>query len=308
MPELERRKLGRTGLSVSVLGFGAMDLGGPPAANEISDEDAGRVLNAVLDHGINFIDTAICYGASEARIGKAISHRRQEFVLASKCGCQPGKPMGAPNIHTAANIRAGVEHSLRTMRTDYLDIVQFHQSLRRADWESEGALEELLKMKYEGKLRFIGVSGIFPNLIEQVDARIFDIFQVPYSAVQREHETIIERASADGAGIIIRGALARGAPMDWSKRYYMMTGEEMSSRWDKATLDELLDGTSRMEFMLRFAIAQPSLDTAIVGTKSVDHLRDNIAAAVKGPLPAKIVTEAKRRLDAAGSRPLPSVR
>jgi aryl-alcohol dehydrogenase-like predicted oxidoreductase len=79
MPELEQRKLGRTGLSVSVLGFGAMDFGGPPAANEISDEDARRVLNAVLDHGINVIDTAICYGASEARIGKAISHRRHEL-------------------------------------------------------------------------------------------------------------------------------------------------------------------------------------------------------------------------------------
>ena len=88
----------------------------------------------------------------------------------------------------------------------------------------------------------------------------------------------------------------------------MMTGEQMSSRWDTAKIDELLDGNSRMEFMLRFAIALPSLDTAIVGTKSIDHLRENIAAAVKGPLPAEIVTEAKRRLDAAGSRPLPSVR
>ena len=172
MSDIERRQLGRTGLFVTVLGFGAMDLGGPPAANEISDADAGQVLNAVLDAGINFIDTAICYGTSEARIGQAISHRRNEFILATKCGCQPGKPMSTPNIHTAANIRAGVEHSLRMMRTDYLDIVQFHQSLDRETWESEGALDELLKMKAEGKLRFIGVSGIFPDLIEQVDSGI----------------------------------------------------------------------------------------------------------------------------------------
>jgi aryl-alcohol dehydrogenase-like predicted oxidoreductase len=304
MGELERRRLGRTGLSVTVLGFGAMDLGGPPAANDISDEDAGRVLNAVLDSGINFIDTAICYGTSEARIGQAISHRRKEFVLATKCGCQAGKPMGTPNIHTAANIRAGVEHSLRTMRTDYLDIVQFHQSLNRETWESEGALDELLKMRAEGKLRFIGVSGIFPNLIEQVDSGIFDVFQIPYSAVQREHERTIAKASANGAGIIIRGAVARGAPTDWNKRYYMLTGEEMSGRWDKAKLDELLGSMSRMEFMVRFAIAQPDLDTTIVGTKNVDHLRANVAAALKGPLPADLVGEAKGRLDAAGSRPV----
>jgi aryl-alcohol dehydrogenase-like predicted oxidoreductase len=304
MSDIERRQLGGTGLSVSVLGFGAMDLGGPPAANEISDKDASQVLNTVLDSGINFIDTAICYGTSEARIGQAISHRRKEYILATKCGCQPGRPMGAPNIHTAANIRAGVEHSLRTMRTDYLDIVQFHQSLDRKTWESEGALDELLKMKAEGKVRFIGVSGIFPNLIEQVDSAIFDVFQIPYSAVQREHENIIAQASANGAGIIIRGALARGAPTDWNKRYYMMTGEEMSGRWDRAKLDELLNGMSRMEFMVRFAIAQPALDTTIIGTKNVNHLRDNIVAALKGPLPAGVVEEAKRRLDAAGSRPV----
>jgi aryl-alcohol dehydrogenase-like predicted oxidoreductase len=304
MSDIERRQLGRTGLSVTALGFGAMDLGGPPAANEISDDEAGRVLNAVLDSGINFVDTAVCYGTSEARIGRAISHRRREFVLATKCGCQPGKPMGAPNIHTAANIRAGVEHSLRMMRTDYIDIVQFHQSLTRIMWEAEGALEELLRLKQEGKLRFIGVSGILPNLIEQVDSGLFDVFQIPYSALQREHEGIIAKASAAGAGIIIRGGVARGAPTDWNKRYYMLTGDELSGRWDKARLDELLDGMSRIEFMVRFAIAEPVLDTTIIGTKNLDHLRDNVAAARKGPLPGDLVTEAKRRLDATGSRPI----
>jgi aryl-alcohol dehydrogenase-like predicted oxidoreductase len=304
MSDIERRQLGRTGLSVTVLGFGAMDLGGPPAASEISDDEAGRVLNAVLDCGINFIDTAVCYGTSEARIGRAISHRRDEFILATKCGCQPGKPMGTPNIHTAANICAGVEHSLRMMHTDYLDIVQFHQSLTRDIWEAEGALEELLRLKDEGKLRFIGVSGIFPNLIEQVDSGEFDVFQIPYSALQREHEDIIAKASAGGAGIIIRGGVARGAPTDWNKRYYMLTGDELSGRWDKARLDELLNGMSRIEFMVRFAIAEPALDTTIIGTKNLDHLRDNVAAARKGPLPANLVTEAKRRLDATGSRPV----
>jgi aryl-alcohol dehydrogenase-like predicted oxidoreductase len=112
------------------------------------------------------------------------------------------------------------------------------------------------------------------------------------------------KASANGAAIIIRGGVARGAPTDWNKRYYMMTGEEMSGRWDKARLDDLLNEMSRMEFMIRFAIAEPTLDTAIIGTKNVDHLRGNVAAALKGPLPADVVEEAKRRLSAAGSRPV----
>jgi aryl-alcohol dehydrogenase-like predicted oxidoreductase len=304
MSNIERRLLGRTGLSVTVLGFGAMDLGGPPAADEISDDEAGRVLNAVLDSGINFIDTAGCYGSSEARIGQAISHRRSEFILETKCGCVPGKSMTTPHVYTAANIRAGIEHSLRAMRTDYIDIALFRGSLTRTEWEAEGALEELLRLKQEGKLRFIGVSGILPNLIEQVDSGVFDVFQIPYSALQREHETIIAKASAAGAGIVIRGGVARGAPTNWNKRYYMLTGDELSGRWEKARLDELLNGMSRIEFMVRFAIAEPALDTTIIGTKNLDHLRGNVAAARKGPLPADVIAEAKRRLDATGSRPV----
>ena len=304
MSDLERRQLGRTGLSVTVLGFGAMDLGGPPAAGEIADDEAARVLNAVLDSGINFIDTAVCYGSSEARIGRAISHRRGEFILATKCGCMPGEPMTTPHSYTAQNIRAGVEHSLRTMRTDYIDIVQFHGSLTRSEWETEGALDALVALKQQGKLRFIGISGILPNLSEQVEFGIFDVFQIPYSALQREHEEILAKASAAGAGIIIRGGVARGAPMDWNKRYYMLSGDEMSGRWAQAKLDELLNGMSRIEFMVRFAISSSDLDTTIIGTKNADHLAANVAAALKGPLSTDVVAEAKRRLDLTGSHPL----
>ncbi len=304
MTKLLQRTLGRTGLSVTVLGFGAMDLGGPPAANAISDSDAKEVLNAVLDGGINFIDTAGCYGSSEARIGQAISARRDEFVLATKCGCIPGQGMGVTHAYDSTNIRAGIEHSLRSMKTDRIDVAQFHGSLTRPEWEASGALDELLKLKKEGKVRFIGISGILPNLREQIASGVFDVFQVPYSAVQREHEQVLQEAADSGAGVIVRGGVARGAPGDWNKRYYMLTGEEMSGRWEAARLDELLDGASRMEFMLRFAISLPALDTAIIGTKNLAHLRENIVAASKGPLPADLVAEAKRRLDGTASKPV----
>jgi aryl-alcohol dehydrogenase-like predicted oxidoreductase len=212
--------------------------------------------------------------------------------------------MGVPHVHTAANVRAGVEHSLQIMRTDHIDFVQIHSSITRHEWEADGAMDELLKLKDEGKLRFIGVSGTLPNLSEQVESGLFDVYQIPYSALQREHEAVITKASASGAGIIIRGGAARGAPTNWNKRYYMLTGDEMSRRWDAARLDDLLDGTSRMEFMVRFAIASPDLDTTIIGTKNLNHLRDNVAAALKGPLAAEVVKEANSRLDATGSKPI----
>jgi len=181
------------------------------------------VLNAVLDSGINFIDTAVCYGTSEARIGRAISHRRGEFILATKCGCQPGKPMG----HAEYPHRCKHPSRRRTQLADDAHRLHRYRSVSSEPHPqhvgAEGALEELLKLKKEGKLRFIGVSGILPNLIEQVDSGVFDVFQIPYSALQREHEHIIAKASDAGGGIIIRGGVARGAPTDWNKRYYMLT-------------------------------------------------------------------------------------
>lgn len=306
MTSLPRRMLGRTGLEVTTLGYGAMELRGAPRGPEVSDEQAALVLNAVLDAGINFIDTSPDYGRSEELIGLSIAGRRPEYFLASKCGCVPGAPGGSDHIHTAENVRAGVEQSLRRMQTDYLDLVQFHRSLTRAEFEEEGALQALLDLQREGKVRFLGVSGTLPNLDEQIEMGVFDAFQIPYSALQREHEEVIARASAAGAGIVIRGGAARGAPADWEGRpYYMQPGSIPRDRWEQARLDELLDGMDRMEFTLRFTLSLPDLDTTIVGTRDAGHLRANLEAAVKGPLPADLVAEAKRRLDAAGSRPAP---
>jgi aryl-alcohol dehydrogenase-like predicted oxidoreductase len=307
MTDLPRRTFGRTGLEVTVLGFGAMELRGKPAGGpEISDEDAGRLLNTVLDEGINFIDTSIDYGRSEELIGKFIADRRSEYVLASKCGCVPRARMGSAHVHTAANIRSGVEHSLRILKTDHLDLVEFHRSLSREEFDAEGALAEALALRDEGKVRFVGVSAVLPTLDEQIGMGVFDAFQIPYSALQREHEDVISRASDAGMGIIVRGGVARGAPDDWEGRsYYMVPAETMRDRWEQARLDELLGGMSRTAFMLRFTLSHPGLDTTIVGTRSMEHLRANLAAAADGPLPDDLLTDAKSRLSAAGARPAP---
>jgi aryl-alcohol dehydrogenase-like predicted oxidoreductase len=304
MAAIERQALGRTGLEVTTLGFGAMELRGRPTGPEISDQEAGQLLNAVLDEGLNFIDTSIDYGRSEELIGEFIAHRRSEYVLASKCGCVPGAAMGTEHVHTAENIRRGIEHSLRSLKTDHLDLVQFHRSLSREQFAAEGALAEALALRDEGKVRFVGVSAVLPTLDEQIDMGIFDAFQIPYSALQRDHEDVIRRASDAGAGIIIRGGVARGAPDDWEgRRYYMVSNETMRDYWETAQLDELLDGMSRTAFMLRFTLSHPGLDTTIVGTSSIGHLRDNLAAAANGPLPDDLLQEAKTRLTAAGARP-----
>jgi aryl-alcohol dehydrogenase-like predicted oxidoreductase len=131
MADLPRRQLGRTGLQVTMLGYGAMELRGAPRARDISDGQAETILRAVLHAGINYIDTSIDYGLSEERIGRYIAHRRDNYYLASKCGClvgAPPAPRGERSLHVFSreNIIAGVEQSLRRMKTDYLDVVQFH--------------------------------------------------------------------------------------------------------------------------------------------------------------------------------------
>lgn len=311
MTDIPHRTLGRTGLEVTTLGFGAMELRGAPRGPEISDEQAKDVLNAVLDSGINFIDTSPDYGRSEELIGRFISHRRSEYFLASKCGCitsaQPPAAGERPlHIFTAENIRAAVEQSLRRLNTDHLDLVQFHASPSKQELEQAGALDELLKLQGEGKVRFLGMSGVLPNLEDHIAMGVFDEFQIPYSALQRDQEEAITRASKAGAGIVIRGGVARGQPTDWEGRSnYMVRAEVARGRWEDARLDELLDGMTRMEFTLRFTLSNPDLDTTIVGTKDIGHLHDNVAVARKGPLAESVVSEAKRRLAEAGSQPQP---
>jgi len=306
--DLPVRTLGRTGLEVTQLGFGAMELRGAPRGPQVADDVAEQVLNAVLDGGINYIDTSIDYGVSEERIGRFISARRSEFFLASKCGCLVDAQARAaagdrpPHVFSRDNVVAGVEQSLRRMQTDYLDLVQFHASPTRAVLEDQGGLQALLDLQRDGKVRFIGMSGTLPNLPEQIAMGVFDVFQIPYSAVQREHEDLISQAAAAGAGTVIRGGAARGSlspDKPPTVPIGLQPGVEVQDVWQRAALDDLLDGAPRTEFVLRFTLSHPDIHTTIVGTANPQHLAANIAASRKGPLPADVYAEARRRLSQA---------
>jgi len=301
MAELPKRALGRTGLQVTMLGYGAMELRGTPRGRDVTDKQAQIILNAVLDAGINYIDTSIDYGVSEERIGRYIGDRRSEYYLASKCGCLVGAPAAprgdrSPHVFTRDNVLKGVEQSLARMRTDHLDVVQFHISPSRKELEERGALDAVLELKRTGTVRFIGMSGTLPNLPDQIAMGVFDVFQIPYSAVEREHEALITAAARAGAGIVVRGGAAKGAPTEGKHEGVQW------ARWQKVVLDDLLGDMTPMEFILRFSFTHPDLHTNIVGTINPAHLQHNVDVLLRGPLPADLYTEAKRRLDAAGSR------
>ena len=299
------RPLGRTQADVTILGYGAMELRGLPRGPEIADEDAGRLLNAVLDGGINLIDTSPDYGRSEELIGRYVGHRRDEFFLASKCGCLIELPADAlppyPHDYSPGNVRAAVEQSLRRLRTDHLDLVQVHMSPDRATLEDHHTVETLQGLRDEGKVRFIGMSGILPDLPDHLAMNVFDAFQIPYSAVQRDHEELIAEAADKGAGTLIRGGAARGAASEeknWRTGPLTQEPGLGQRNWDTSGIEGLLAdaGLPAMEFVLRFTLSHPGLSTTIVGTANPGHLAGNIAIAEKGPLPADLYEEAQKLL------------
>lgn len=299
---LPTRPLGRTGCDVTTLGYGAMEVRGPRIWNgrPIEDAEAERILHAVLDAGITFVDTANDYGRSEEFIGRFISSRRREYYLATKCGCQvvpAGDHDDTPHVWTRDNLLRGIEQSLTRLNTDYVDLLQLHNP-SVADAEAGHLVDVLHEIKESGRARFIGCSSTLPSLPTYISWGVFDAFQIPYSGLERAHEEWISAAAHAGAGVIVRGGVARGEPGTG------LGGKQRWEAWQKAGLDELLSpGESRTQFLLRFTLAHPGASTTIVGTKNPDHLAENVAAAQRGPLPTSTYEEAKRRLDLAGVWP-----
>ena len=287
--DLTTAVLGRTLLEVTRLGYGAMALRDTP------DEVSEKVLNAVLDAGIKFIDTSIDYGHSEEMIGKHISHRRSEFVLATKCGCPAS---GSEHVWTRENLFRGLHQSLGRLKTDYVDVMQLHNA-RVEDCEQGDLVAVLEEMRQQGKVRWIGASAVLPSITTYVEWGSFDEFQIPYSALERAHERVITDAARAGIGTVIRGGVQQGEPGSGSRG----RGEHWQ-RFHDAKLDDLREeGESRTAFLLRHTLSHPDIHPVIVGTKSLDHLQGNLQAAQRGPLSADAYAEANRRLEGIGEIP-----
>jgi aryl-alcohol dehydrogenase-like predicted oxidoreductase len=303
---MEQRNLGKTGLKVTTLGFGAMEVRGPRVwgGRPVTDQQADRILNAVLDAGINFIDTSYDYGRSEEFIGKSISKRRGEYYIATKCGCSfvdKGDHDDTPHVWTRENLLHNIDHSLSLMKTDHVDVWQLHNP--SVEQVEQGDLVRVMEeVQRSGKVRWIGISSTLPHINTYIDWEKFATFQIPYSALERQHEDVINTASNSGAGIIIRGGVARGAPEEEG-----LGNKDRWATWNKAKLDELLSpGETHTSFMLRYTLSHPNMHTTIVGTLIPEHLQENLRAASAGPLPKDVYNEAKHRLDAVGEKPASS--
>jgi len=291
------KTLGRTGLEVTQLGYGSMGLRGPRTwgVRVVSEEAADEFLNAVLDSGINFIDTSPDYGISEERIGRYISSRRNEFILTTKCGCvytQHADHLEIDHVWKKNVLERNIETSLKRLQTDHVDILQFHggdaETIQRA-----GLIDTLMGFRDQGLIRFIGASSSLPHLPGLIELGVFDTFQIPYSCLAPQHHDLITRAAETGAGIIIRGGIAQGGPDAEIQR------PALNDVWTRAKLDEVLpEGMKRAELILRYTLAHPDCSTTIVGTCNPAHLAENLAASAQGPLRVDLYDEVTSRVSA----------
>jgi aryl-alcohol dehydrogenase-like predicted oxidoreductase len=298
---MKTRRFGRTELQLTELGYGAMEL------RRVDTAQAELLLNNVLDAGINFIDTAPDYGASEEYIGKYIAHRRAEYILASKCGCNIPRDESDDIAHiwTRDQVVYNIEHSLELLKTDYLDLWQIH-SATSEEVKNGGLVDAMREVRSQGKVRYIGYTApggaprfALDDVVEMLSWDVFDFFQLPYCIVARVHEESIAAAARKDAGIILRGTVKPAYARVYEKG-------DWQKLWRSANLDELMaEGEDRYRFMLRFAISHPDYSTDIIGTGSLEHLNDNIETFEIGPLADDVYREAKARLDSVGVTALP---
>ena len=219
---MEKRTLGRTGIEVTRLGLGLAEISRQELQGR-ETPDAARVLNLALDMGVNFLDTAPCYASTEALMGAAVSHRRDEFFLASKCG-HAVETDAEP--WTACLIAESVDRSLRRLNTDYLDLLQLH-SCDLDVLERGEVIEAVIKAREQGKTRFIGYSGDNKAALWAARSGIFDTLQTSFNLVdQGARGELFGAARASGMGIIIKRPVGNGvwgrasSPYPYADEYF----------------------------------------------------------------------------------------
>jgi aryl-alcohol dehydrogenase-like predicted oxidoreductase len=297
---MEYRRLGRTGLKVSNLCLGAMMFG---AWGNRDQDESIKIINAALDAGINFIDTADLYsvGESEEIVGRAIAGRRDEYVIATKFF----NPMGKnPNQQGSSRrwVIEACENSLRRLGTDYIDLYQVHRPDPLTDIdETLGALSDLV---HQGKVRYLGSSTFRPSQIveaqwvaEKRGHQRFVCEQPPYAALIRGVEAeVLPTCERYGMGVICWGPLGGGwLSGRWRKgvdevsstraervpdRYDLSIPENQQKLDATEALAQLAEksGLSLIHLALAFVLHHRAVTAAIIGPRTMEHLESQIGA------------------------------
>ena len=291
------RQLGRTNLRVSLLGLGSGGANRLGQAQQADQQEATRLVRRALDLGINLIDTAPGYGASEAMLGEALEGvPRDAYVMCTKFSANRGEPK--PNA-----LRASLEASLRALGTDHVDVMYFHGVSPAAyDRTMDGFLRELQQAQADGLTRFIGMTEMYESdptheaLQRALDDDIFDVLMIGHNLMSPNGlVNVLPTAQERNVGIVVMCAvrtiittpdMLRETVRQW-KEDGALAADAVP---DDAPLDWVLGPGvgSLAEAAYRFAAESPAVSTVLTGTANVDHLEDNVRAILAPPLPTEI--------------------
>jgi aryl-alcohol dehydrogenase-like predicted oxidoreductase len=303
---VEYRRLGRTGLQVSEIGYGAWGIGGAGWVGAAEDESV-RALHRAIELGVTVIDTARGYGESERIVGRVVrDHPGAGLVVATKVppkndAFPPPPGLDPAEAFPAEHIRTSLHESLRASGLEAFDLLQLHvwddEWLGRGDW-----LETVEVVKREGLIRFFGVSinDLQPeNALALVASGIADTVQMIYNVFhQQPEERLLPACAAHDVGVVVRVALDEGGltgritagtefpPDDWRRRYF--GGDrlrQVQEHVDALVADLGIDRDELPEQALRYVLAAPEVSTVIVGMRSVRNVERNTAVSDGHPPP-----------------------
>jgi aryl-alcohol dehydrogenase-like predicted oxidoreductase len=301
MSELKKRRLGKSGIDVSEVGFGLWAAGGNMWGPTV-DQDILDAIDLALDAGVNFYDTADVYGNghSEELLGRAMAGRRERFIVASKIGWIGfNEETRSTAYDTKDKLISGVENNLRRLNSDYIDIIQSHISFR--DPTMEVFLEGFRQLQQDGKVRAFGVSTSNFNYLKEFNAAgDCATLQIDYSILNRTSEAdCLPYCQDNNIGVIIRGALAMGiltgkfnahtqfAERDFRQNWQNNADEHAVYLQDLEKVEKLrpmAEGRSLAQLATQFTLAHPVVSTVIPGAKNRQQMRENLEAAMLAPL------------------------
>ena len=283
---MEKRRLGRTGFEVSALGFG----GGPVGFLGTEQDKVTTIVNYLLDNGVNFIDTAAGYPGSEEALGKAVSHRRDEYVLVSKCGQAFDDLEG--DAWSAQVIEQTVDRALRRLKTDHLDVMLLH-SCEQEVLEKGEAVEALVRARDAGKIRHAGYSGDNDAVLYAAGLDAIDVVETSVNICDQANiDSLLPEAKRCDIGVIVKRPVANAAWLGVGQQpgFYANYTTSYSERFEAMGLDlaDLGGDGDWADIALRFTLAQDGVTSAIVGTTNPENAKRNIEVAAKGPLPNEV--------------------
>ncbi len=296
---IEERKLGRNGPELTTVGFGAWAAGGPWhfGWGPQDDDDSIAAIRRSLELGVNWIDTAAVYGwgRSEDVVGRALSGLpRDEVFIATKCGRVKGDGDAPLGDLRPGSIRRQLEESLHRLRTDYVDLFQFHWPDTTTGTPVEESWQMMARLQDEGKVRWIGVSNFTVSLMERCEAiRHVDSLQPPYSLLRREVEVeILPWCRTNGTGVICYSPMQAGilsgsfdmkrvADDDWRRRNPMYQEPQLSR--NLALVEALRPIAARHgktvgQLAIAWVLNNPAVTAAIVGARKPSQAEENAAA------------------------------